>query len=129
MESIQRGIGGNGFVDADFDGTPDDYRTVSRYSFSFDEDVDTLSVDTRLAGTFTTGAIEHDLTGGLDWREYDYIGASAFSFAGIPTIDIYDPVYGHTIADLRPRPSTARCSNRPVSTSSTRRGWTTGSLR
>jgi len=104
LESIQRGIGGNGFVDADFDGTPDDYRTVSRYSFSFDEDVDTLSVDTRLAGTFTTGAIEHDLTGGLDWREYDYIGASAFSFAGIPTIDIYDPVYGHAIADLPTAP-------------------------
>lgn len=104
LESIQRGIGGNGFVDADFDGTPGDYRTVSRYSFSFDEDVDTLSVDTRLAGTFTTGAIEHDLTGGLDWREYDYIGASAFSFAGIPTIDIYDPVYGHAIADLPTAP-------------------------
>ncbi len=104
LESIQRGIGGNGFVDADFNGTPDDYRTVSRYSFSFDENVDTLSVDTRLAGTFTTGAIEHDLTGGLDWREYDYIGASAFSFAGIPTIDIYNPVYGHTIADLPTAP-------------------------
>jgi iron complex outermembrane recepter protein len=104
LNSIQRGIGGNGFVDADFNGTPDDYRTVSRYSFSFDEDVDTLSVDTRLAYTATTGAIEHDLVVGLDWREYDYLGASAFSFAGIPTIDIFDPVYGHAIADLPTNP-------------------------
>lgn len=103
LDSIQRGVGGNGFVDADFDGTPDDYRTVNRYSFSFDEDVDTLSVDTRLSGTVSTGAIEHDLTGGLDWREYDYIGASAFGF-GIPTIDIYSPVYGLDIADLPTSP-------------------------
>ena len=101
VESVQRGIGGNGFVDSDFDGTPDDYRTVSRYSFSFDEDVDTLSVDTRLAGTVMASGVEHNLTGGLDWRRFDYVGASAFSFAGIPTIDIFDPVYGYDLADLQ----------------------------
>lgn len=104
LESDQRGIGGNGFVDADFDGVPDDYRTVSRYSFSFAEDVDTFAVDTRLAGELTAGGLEHRFVAGLDYRRYDYLGASAFGFGGIPTIDVFAPVYGYSIPDLPPVP-------------------------
>ncbi|WP_262690229.1 TonB-dependent siderophore receptor [Kordiimonas aestuarii] len=103
LDSDQRGIGGSGFVDADFDGTPDDYRTVNRYSFSFAEDVDTFGIDTRLnIDVVDDGVMEHNAFVGVDYRTYDYVGASAFSFAGIPTIDIFAPVYGHDIPLLAP---------------------------
>lgn len=101
LESDQRGLGGNGFVDADFDGVPDDYRTVSRYSFSFAEEVETFAVDSRLTKTVETGAWSHNLLGGLDYRNYDYKGASAFGF-GMPSIDAFAPVYGLSIPNLAP---------------------------
>ncbi|WP_417449760.1 TonB-dependent siderophore receptor [Kordiimonas sp.] len=103
LDSDQRGIGGSGFADADFDGTPDDYRTVNRYSFSFAEDVDTFAVDTRLGiNVVDEGVLEHTALVGVDYRTYDYQGFSAFSFAGIPTIDIFEPVYGYDIPTLDP---------------------------
>ncbi|TRO97217.1 TonB-dependent siderophore receptor [Glycocaulis profundi] len=101
LVSDQRGLGGNGFADADFDGVPDDYRTVNRYSFSFAEDVATLAADTRLAGGFAAGGADHEWLAGLDWRRYDYAGASAFDFAA-PPIDVYAPVYGLEIPVLAP---------------------------
>lgn len=97
----QRGLGGNGLLDANFDGTPDDYRTVNRYSFSFRENVDVFAVDTRLNGKFATGLFEHDVVAGLDFRSYDYVGSSAFGF-GVPSIDLFEPVYGHDIPVLEP---------------------------
>lgn len=101
LEGDQRGVGGGGLLDADFNGVPDDYRTVTRYSFSFAEDVDTLGVDTRLNGRFQTGPLSHDLLVGLDFRRYDYVGKSAFAF-GMPSIDLFNPVYGVPIAPLAP---------------------------
>lgn len=103
LYSDQRGVGGNGFVDADFDGSPDDYRTVARYSFSFRENVDTFAVDTRLNADVRTGAVRHDLVVGVDYRDYDYLGSSAFGF-GIPPIDVYTPTYGVAIPPLPPLP-------------------------
>jgi len=102
LKSDQRGVGGGGLVDANFDGVPDDYRTVSRYSFSFAENVDVFAVDTRLNYKAQTGGLSHNIVGGLDFRSYDYEGASAFSFAGIPNIDLFNPVYGLNIPDLPP---------------------------
>lgn len=103
LDSDQRSVGGNGFVDADFDGTPDDYRTVNRYSFSFAEEVETFGIDTRLnIDVVDEGVMEHNAFIGIDYRSYDYLGSSAFGFAGIPTIDIFEPVYGHDIPALEP---------------------------
>lgn len=101
LDSDQRGVGGNGFLDADFNGVPDDYRTVNRYSFSFAEKVKTFGADNRLSKTFETGAVTHNVLVGLDYRKYDYKGASAFGF-GIPSIDIFAPVYGLNIPALPP---------------------------
>jgi iron complex outermembrane receptor protein len=101
LDSDQRGIGGAGFVDADFNGVPDDYRTVSRYSFSFAEEVETFGVDNRLTGEIDTGGASHRLLIGVDYRNYDYLGASAFGF-GMPNIDVFAPVYGLAIPNLPP---------------------------
>lgn len=101
LKSDQRGVGGNGLVDANADGVPDDYRTVSRYSFSFAENVDTFAVDTRLKIKADTGALRHNILVGLDYRRYDYEGLSAFGF-GIPSIDLFNPVYGVAVPNLPP---------------------------
>ncbi|MET0336233.1 MAG: TonB-dependent siderophore receptor [Caulobacter sp.] len=101
LDSDQRGVGGNGLVDNNFDGVPDDYRTVNRYSFSFAEDVDVFAVDTRLNGSAELGGLTHQFVGGVDYRRYDYIGSSAFGF-GIPSIDLFQPTYGLNIPALPP---------------------------
>jgi iron complex outermembrane receptor protein len=70
-----------------------DNHTVSRYSFSFAENVDVFAVDTRLKYKGDTGALHHDLVAGVDFRRYDYVGSSAFVF-GVPDTDLFNPVQG-----------------------------------
>jgi iron complex outermembrane receptor protein len=74
-----------------------DNHTVSRYSFSFAENVDVFAVDTRLKYQGDTGALRHDLVAGLDFRRYDYVGSSAFVF-GVPDTDLFNPVQGLKIS-------------------------------
>jgi iron complex outermembrane receptor protein len=86
-----RAVFGAGLVDNDFDGVPDDFRTVNRFDFPFNERIDSLSVDTRGHLNFDTGSVEHYLIMGLDYRDYD--GFSEFGFGLAPAIDLFDPVY------------------------------------
>lgn len=83
--------GGGGLVDADFNGTPDDYRTVQQYNFSYAEDVEAVAIDNRLSAEFETGSLKHELLAGLDYRDVD--NESAFGFVFGNQIDLYDPVY------------------------------------
>jgi len=94
LDGDQRGIGGNGFAGPDL-------RIVNRYSFSFAEEVQTFGADNRLAGQFSSGGMSHNVLLGLDYQNYDYIGASAFGF-GMPSIDVFAPVYGLAIPNLPP---------------------------
>lgn len=103
-DARQRGTYGQGFVDADFDGVPDDYRTVNRATFPFDEEVDSFSVDTRGYLTLQTGGARHDVLVGFDYRRYE--AKSAFGFASstfppgsVPTLDVFSPVYGVPFVD------------------------------
>lgn len=91
-ETESRVIYGAGLLDADFDGVPDDYRTLNRYDFPFNEVVKSFNVDTRLHWQVNTGALEHSILVGFDYRDYDY--QSEFGFAVAPSIDIFNPVYG-----------------------------------
>lgn len=88
LESDDRGLFASG-VGAD-------NHTVSRYSFSFAEDIDVFAVDTRLKYQGDTGVLHHDLVAGLDFRRYDYVGSSAFVF-GVPDTDLFNPVQGLNI--------------------------------
>ena len=90
-----RAVFGAGLVDADFDGVPDDYRTVNRFDFPFNERIDSLSVDTRGYFDFGTGDFEQSLLVGFDYRQYD--GFSEFGFGVAPAIDLFDPVYDAVI--------------------------------
>lgn len=91
-----RAVFGAGLVDNDFDGVPDDFRTVNRFDFPFNERIDSLSVDTRLALELGSGgSIEQSLLFGIDYRDYD--GYSEFGFGVAPAIDLFDPVYDAVI--------------------------------
>ena len=90
-----RAVFGTGLVDADFDGTPDDFRTVTRSDFPFNEVIRSLSADTRAYWKFGTGSLEHELLFGFDYRDYD--GFSEFGFAAAPPIDLFEDVYNSVI--------------------------------
>lgn len=92
-----REVYGTGLVDSNFDGTPDDFRTVNRSDFPFNEEVDSFNVDTRLYNNFRTGEVEHAMLVGLDYR--DYRNESEFGFAEAPPIDLFNPVYGAELPD------------------------------
>jgi len=83
---------GAGLLDANYDGVPDDYRTVQRYNFPFAEDIESFNVDTRAKAKFDTGPLSHTLLVGLDYRRYTNQSDNGFAMA--PSIDLYNPVYG-----------------------------------
>jgi iron complex outermembrane receptor protein len=85
---------GQGLLDADFNGVPDDYRTVIRSIFPFNERIDSLSVDTRAYLDLGDGSgVDQALLFGVDYRDYDGFSEFFFGFATAPTIDLFDPVY------------------------------------
>jgi iron complex outermembrane receptor protein len=86
---------GTGLLDADFNGVPDDFRTVTRSDFPFNERIDSMTVDTRFYLDLGGGSVEQSLLFGVDYREYD--GFSEFGFASAPSIDLFDPVYDAVI--------------------------------
>lgn len=90
-----RAVFGAGLVDNDFNGVPDDYRTVNRFDFPFNERIDSLSVDTRAQFKLASGAVEHAMLFGVDYRKYE--GFSEFGFGVAPAIDLFDPVYDAVI--------------------------------
>ena len=91
-ESTPTGIyGGGGLVDDDFDGTPDDYRTVQQYNFSYKEEVEGFATDNRFDVSLVQGALSHDIIGGVDYRTVDNKAAYGFIFAN--RIDLFEPVY------------------------------------
>jgi iron complex outermembrane receptor protein len=99
VKSSQGGTYGQGFVDADFDGEPDDYRTIHRSIFPFDEDISSFNVDNRLSASVNTGELEHNILLGFDYRRYKIESFFGFDFSeafggNVPTLDIFDPVYG-----------------------------------
>ena len=103
-DTEQRGTYGQGYVDADFDGVPDDYRTINRATFPFDEVVDSYNFDTRVTYAVDTGSIEHDILVGFDYRRYKAISAYGFASStypagSVPTLDVFNPVYGVPFTD------------------------------
>lgn len=64
-----------------------------RYLWNTEEESKTFGVDNQLQFVFNTGAVQHTLLAGLDFRRLRNEYASAFDF-GAPTLDIFNPVYG-----------------------------------
>lgn len=90
---------------------PFDGRTLFRSSSAWDEDMSGWVMDNQAQAVFATGAVEHTLLMGLDWRRTD---SDELTFnGGAPTLDILEPVYG------KPVPALTRTGDRQVVTRQT----------
>jgi iron complex outermembrane receptor protein len=91
-ENTPNGVyGGGGLLDADFNGTPDDYRTVNRFNFTYREKVHSFAADNRFDVEAATGAIGHKILVGVDYR--NVFNFAEFGFGPGGTIDLFNPVY------------------------------------
>ncbi|MEM5516267.1 TonB-dependent siderophore receptor [Henriciella sp. AS95] len=100
-EETPTGIyGSGGVVDNDFDGVPDDYRTVLQSNYTYREKVESLATDNRFDIDLDAGGLQHDIIVGYDYRDVDNVADYGF-FYGTDTIDLFDPVYDYP-ADLTP---------------------------
>ena len=100
-EDTPTGIyGSGGVIDNDFDGVPDDYRTVLQSNFTYRESVESFATDNRFDIDFDAGNIKHDIIVGYDYREVENVADFGF-FYGTDTIDLFNPVYDYP-ADLTP---------------------------
>jgi len=101
LEDTPTGIyGSGGLVDNDFDGVPDDYRTVLQSNFTYRESVESVTTDNRFDFELEQGGTTHKIIVGLDYREVENVADFAFDF-GTGTIDLFNPVYDYS-ADLTP---------------------------
>ena len=83
--------GGGGLVDADFNGVPDDFRTVQQYNFSYAETVKSVTTDNRFDATLDSGGLTHEIIAGVDYRKVENKADFGFIFAN--QIDLFNPVY------------------------------------
>ncbi|MGB3627070.1 MAG: TonB-dependent receptor, partial [Henriciella sp.] len=100
-EDTPTGIyGSGGVIDNDFDGVPDDFRTVQQSNFTYKESVESVTTDNRFDISLDYGNVSHNILAGFDYREIENVADFAFVF-GSGTIDLFDPVYDYQ-ADYTP---------------------------
>ncbi|QKD04996.1 TonB-dependent siderophore receptor [Mesorhizobium loti R88b] len=71
---------------------------LNRINFGHDTDAKTFLSDLQIEGKVQTGAVEHTLLAGIDYKYYniDQVQSSAL-FGTTPPIDAFTPVYGSTL--------------------------------
>lgn len=74
-----------------------DRRTVTRASLAQRTNGKTLAVDSRASKDFVWAGLQHTFTAGVDYMRYKENDALGFGW-DVPNLDIYAPVYGHSIA-------------------------------
>ncbi|WP_050461565.1 TonB-dependent siderophore receptor [Herbaspirillum autotrophicum] len=72
-------------------------RTLNRVSAISDDDVRSFSVDNQLEARVRTGPLSHTILAGLDYTRGKLSYNFANSAVGVPTLDIFNPVYGQAI--------------------------------
>jgi iron complex outermembrane recepter protein len=72
------------------------FRNLTRRAVVFDDRIDGLTLDNQVLWTTQTGALDHQILAGLDYRQFD----SGFStrLSTIQTLDVFNPVYGRPFA-------------------------------
>lgn len=73
-----------------------DYLSVSRYAIRHLADVNTVEMDNQVEARFDTGAVEHTVLIGLDWRHTDSHLDYGYSY-DVPDQTVYHPTYGYRI--------------------------------
>lgn len=85
----------NNKIDADnlfSGGLQADQRHLNRRVSVFDQEVDTIAIDSHLQKSFTTGQVQHTLIGGIDYFSYDFKGETLGGTAA--PLDLFNPLYG-----------------------------------
>ena len=104
-EETPRGIyGGGGLTNTTNPALPSYYRTVGRYNFTYREVVRSFTADNRLQGDVATGAVQHKLLFGVDYRNVTNIADFGFFF-NPSTIDLFNPVYTPVADPAAPYPT------------------------
>lgn len=86
------------------DGLNSDFSTIIRGGGGADEDFDTLTLDNHFAAKFATGPVQHNVLAGVDYQnitgenfQHFNTGVSANPLTSIPTLSLFNPVYGGTL--------------------------------
>ena len=66
-----------------------DQRTLNRFSFKTNDEVEGISIDTNAEAKFTTGPAEHTFLAGVGYQSYEFEEIQGFGSA--PTLDIFNP--------------------------------------
>ncbi|MCG7361120.1 TonB-dependent siderophore receptor [Roseomonas sp. ACRSG] len=75
-----------------------DQRTLDRFAYRANIDVNTFQVDNQVKAQFTTGPVSHTVLGGFDYSQVFYRNAQQFAFAS--GLDLFAPVYGTPVPVL-----------------------------
>jgi iron complex outermembrane receptor protein len=74
-----------------------DLRTLDRYAFGADGELDSVSVDNQAEVRFAIGPLGHTVLVGVDYQRIDI--SDVRSFGDAPPLDVFAPVYGAAVAD------------------------------
>lgn len=74
-----------------------DRRTLNRSAFSAVEEADNINLDNQLEWKFTSGSVQHKVLAGLDYQRRTNDAVRHFGFNGVPTLDLFAPVYNQAI--------------------------------
>jgi iron complex outermembrane receptor protein len=75
-----------------------DQRSLSRYAYTANINVDTFQVDNQVKAEFATGPVNHVVLGGFDYSQVNYRNAQYF--ANATSLDLFAPVYGSPVPAL-----------------------------
>ncbi|MGE3363692.1 MAG: TonB-dependent siderophore receptor [Rhizobiaceae bacterium] len=79
-----------------FTGLQPDMQTVDRTAYVYHTQVDSFSIDNRVAVKFDTGAVSHSALVGFDFTTTNYgdqVGDSEYDGVAVPPLDMFNPVY------------------------------------
>ena len=80
-------------VDAANPADPANFTTLNRSNFTYKETVRSFAADNRLDALVSTGAIQHKMLLGVDYRNVRNNADYNFTFSPVGTLNIYHPVY------------------------------------
>lgn len=90
-------------------GLQPDLRTLNRQVLSAPEHAENFTLDNQVQADFRTGPVSHTVLAGLDYRWST--SRIALGFGSAPPVDLYDTVYGATIAHPPVSQSTSQFQN------------------
>ncbi|MCO6415719.1 TonB-dependent siderophore receptor [Siccirubricoccus sp. KC 17139] len=85
---------------ANFTSLSADFRTAPRGLTGTEGNFDTITLDNQIEGRVETGPVSHTILGGLDYFNLGSDTRAGSVQSGVPSIDIYAPVYGVRMPNL-----------------------------